>query len=85
MIYQEKTALLNITHEVLRHLIGLPEEIKIMGVETTPDDFGKNRFSVKIHHDCLPPNAEGAQIPRIDMFSLKEKLVFWWNDNETRP
>jgi hypothetical protein len=57
--------------ELLAQLLGLPEDAQITGIYQTPADHLHEQFSVKIRHPNMPVVAEGAEIPEVDIESIR--------------
>ena len=67
-------ALVKVTYDLLRDVLGVSKSYAVMGVETMPEDFSGNQFTVKLRGEGLPVVPEGGEIPRIILSELKSRV-----------
>lgn len=48
-------------------LLGMPDDMKIYGVNMSPDDLAKKQFEIYVEHPGLPRVREGEELMRIPL------------------
>jgi hypothetical protein len=69
-----RKVLIKVTYDVLRNMLGLDRDCKVVGVHESDWNIWNNKdyFFVKVEHDRLPEALEGTQLPEMSVEEVRE-------------